>query len=554
METAIAYIRVSDPRQVIDGNSLATQERQVREYAKNKGYNLERVFIEKGESAKTDARTVLQEMLSFCKQNRGQIGVLVYPKIDRFARNLQDYLSLKNFITNLDIRVESVGESIENSPSGRLHEAMHAAFAQYDNEVRAERALGGAIQAAREGRCVTRPRYGYRRVRFEGRVTVEPHPTQSQIVHAIFMRLASGQTLAEIRKGLRRQGVKIARSYLYRMVHDRTYLAIMDCFGETNYGAPPFTPIISQSLFDAAQLALRPRATPRAYSRDNPDFPLRGDIRCQCGSLLVGAWAHGRSRRYAYYRCFSCPGVNHQREIVHRLFCRELRKLQPDPTHFERVAELVKIQYQKSKRALQAQRTTLGTQICSLEKQRRFLARKIVQGIIPDDLAKSEMEELGGRLEAIKRELSSLTLPEEKYSEIIEFARDFLSNIEDKWTQGGILNQKRLQRFAFSDNLVLSHDGKIRTTKTEPSTGLALLSTSNLSSIVGQSDKTSNLVRRSERKVGQTDKSPNPVRPEKQRKPLKIPELIAFFLKLHGEFGALDIRIDTNTRSGHSRS
>src|SRR5690349_746220 len=133
METAIAYIRVSDPKQVTEGNSLVTQERQVREYAKSQGYNLLRVFIERGQSAKSDDRTVLQEMLEFAKQNVGKIQVLMFPKIDRFARHLPDYLDLKARLNRLKIRIDSVGEHIEDTPVGRLTEHLLASIAQFDN-------------------------------------------------------------------------------------------------------------------------------------------------------------------------------------------------------------------------------------------------------------------------------------------------------------------------------------------------------------------------------------------------------------------------------------
>ncbi|MBK7966593.1 MAG: recombinase family protein [Bacteroidetes bacterium] len=46
------YCRVSTGRQVEEGTSLTSQERICREYAQNNGYEVEHIFIEKGESAK----------------------------------------------------------------------------------------------------------------------------------------------------------------------------------------------------------------------------------------------------------------------------------------------------------------------------------------------------------------------------------------------------------------------------------------------------------------------------------------------------------------------
>ena len=50
---AIIYCRVSTKEQADEGNSLSTQQKLCREYCKSKGYNVEDVYVEAGESAKT---------------------------------------------------------------------------------------------------------------------------------------------------------------------------------------------------------------------------------------------------------------------------------------------------------------------------------------------------------------------------------------------------------------------------------------------------------------------------------------------------------------------
>ena len=53
---AVIYCRVSTEDQAEKGYSLESQEEECRKFALDKGYIVDRVFIERGESAKTQDR------------------------------------------------------------------------------------------------------------------------------------------------------------------------------------------------------------------------------------------------------------------------------------------------------------------------------------------------------------------------------------------------------------------------------------------------------------------------------------------------------------------
>ncbi len=81
---AVIYCRVSTKEQVDDGNSLVSQERICREYAKKEGFEVIEVFIEKGESAKTADRTELKRLISFCTQKKATPTQLLPTKLTVF--------------------------------------------------------------------------------------------------------------------------------------------------------------------------------------------------------------------------------------------------------------------------------------------------------------------------------------------------------------------------------------------------------------------------------------------------------------------------------------
>ena len=82
---AIIYIRVSTTEQAETGYSLKSQEELCLEYAKRNGYEVSKIFIEKGESAKTINRTALKEMLEYIRNNKNKIDALIIHKMDRLS-------------------------------------------------------------------------------------------------------------------------------------------------------------------------------------------------------------------------------------------------------------------------------------------------------------------------------------------------------------------------------------------------------------------------------------------------------------------------------------
>ena len=153
MKNAIIYCRVSTSEQV-EGTSLDFQEKLCREHAIKLGFNVLKVFVEEGESAKTADRTQLKAMMEYSVKNykEKEIKLLVIYKIDRLARMTEDYLAIKGYFNRLGIKIDSTTENIEDSPTGRLVENMIANIAQFDNEVRAERCRNGLVEAFRAGR------------------------------------------------------------------------------------------------------------------------------------------------------------------------------------------------------------------------------------------------------------------------------------------------------------------------------------------------------------------------------------------------------------------
>ena len=86
MVGAVIYVRVSTKEQT-ENLSLPTQLRACEEYCRRQGYEVLERFHEEGESAKSTDRSQLQNLLTFCRVNKGRVHFVVVFNLTRFARD-----------------------------------------------------------------------------------------------------------------------------------------------------------------------------------------------------------------------------------------------------------------------------------------------------------------------------------------------------------------------------------------------------------------------------------------------------------------------------------
>lgn len=493
-ELAVGYIRVSGERQVVEGNSLATQEVTVRRYAQDRGYILLKLFSEPGQSAKTDNRPALKELLIYCKERKGRIKVVVFPKLDRFARYSRDYLNLKHNLSDLGIRLESVSENFTDTPFGRFSESIMAAQAQLDNEVRAERAKDGHIQALKEGRWPW-PAPGFEKTKVGNRNTVKPKEPEASLVREAFERIGMRRERPnEVREWLWEQGIRLSRAGFYRTLKKKLYIGILESYGVSQAASLPIVPLISEELFARVQTAISPSRTNRTYDRDNPDFPLRGTLKCTCGNYLTACWSQGKTQRYAYYRCMSCKQVNIPRVEAEKAFCGLLNQLQPRESHINKLRTKLESRWELLSARLQDKATSIDHQIAQIKKLQQAIVLKSAQGVIPDDLAKEQLAELGQKIIDSQAEKPQSVPAASQVKDMTNFFLSFISRPGDAWRRATPSTQKRLQRFYWPSGLTYLGEGYFRTRKNDPFTGLKSALLPYLSQEAGRPNDTSNLV------------------------------------------------------------
>jgi site-specific DNA recombinase len=309
----VIYCRVSSKEQ-IEGTSLESQQAACREYARSNKIRVLEVFVEQGESAKFADRTKLVELIDYCRKNKGQVQVLLVWKIDRFARNVADHFSVKATLGKYGVRIESVTEPIDSKPEGKLMETILAGFAQFDNDIRAMRTVQGMRRKVQEGIFPWRPPFGYKSsvIAAEKKTRPDlPDPATFTLLKKAWKEFATGAyTQAEMGRLMLSWGLTTSAGRpfspqtLSDLFRNPYYVGIVrdPWSGDDHEGQ--HVAMVTREEFTRVQQVIAGRNRSVSHRRDNPEFPLRGVVRCDsCLHYLTGAFSRGRSRRYPYYLC-----------------------------------------------------------------------------------------------------------------------------------------------------------------------------------------------------------------------------------------------------------
>jgi putative DNA-invertase from lambdoid prophage Rac len=144
------YARVS----TIDQQTLAMQNRAMREYAARRGWTIALQLREVNSGAgKREAREKLLEAA-----RRREIDVVLVWRLDRWGRSVTDLLATLQELEHLGVGFVSMTEALDlTTPAGRAMAGLLAIFAEFEKEILRERTKAGLAHARKNGKRLGRP-------------------------------------------------------------------------------------------------------------------------------------------------------------------------------------------------------------------------------------------------------------------------------------------------------------------------------------------------------------------------------------------------------------
>ncbi len=317
---AALYARVSSDRQDVD-LSVSAQLRALKDCARANGYSVAREYVDEAESGRVADRPQFREMIEEGSQPKAPFEVILVWKFSRFSRKREHAVAFKSMLRRKGIRVVSITEHADDSPTGKLMEAIIESVDEFYSENLAQDVVRGMREAASRGFFLgSKAPFGYRRVKvsdgLKERPTLEVDPATAPVVKEIFDSSLRGNGLKEICKALNDRGVtnrgkRWYKGGLHYLLTNEGYTGTA-VWGRISKGEKSQQPVrvegawpalVSRELFDAVRQAIRDRP-PKVQrpGRVGSKFLLSGLLKCGvCGRPYTGQGA--KSGQFAYYVC-----------------------------------------------------------------------------------------------------------------------------------------------------------------------------------------------------------------------------------------------------------
>lgn len=468
MKKAVIYTRVSTDEQAKNNLSLKGQEDAAREYCSREGMEVAEVFCDAGESAKTANRPKLIASIAYCTEHYKEIDYYVVWKMDRFARAAYDSAVIDANLQKLGIELRSVTEPISKSPVGNLTKTMLAGFAQFDNEVRAERSTNGVKRRIVEGGWPHMAPLGYKNIKdSQNRPTLEQTDQAYTIAKWLREYLKGGYTQRAMNNlawdmGIRsRKGRRLPNQQTINMLRNPIYAGLV--FSKM-LDAPIkglHEGIITFEEREAILDKLDNRKKAINGVKASSDWPLRSSfLKCaDCGESITGSAPKGRSKNYPIYHCPKCRAkvVGHKVSVSRDKLHDEFESLLEFVTPSEAILKLFRHQFVKKWQNVHKEQLVQQQQ---LQQELRILKerkQRVITLFIDGNLSADEKIEQTNKIdsEILRTDLKLNGANDEVIDAevLIDFGINMINAAPKLWRICDELEQQRLQTIIFPEGL-----------------------------------------------------------------------------------------------------
>ena len=444
---AALYARVSSDRQDVD-LSVAAQLRALRDYAQRNGYLVAREYVDEAESGRIADRPQFSRMLDEASKPEAPFKEILVWKFSRFTRKREHAVAFKSMLRRRGVRVVSITEQADDTPTGKLLEAIIESVDEFYSENLAQEVLRGMREAATRGFWMTTyAPYGYKRVYVQDgpkkRPKLELNPPADAVVRRIFDMVLQGRSILDVTKTLNAEGIpttngrKWLKTTIHTMLDHEAYTGTLVWGAKARDGAPPVRvedahpAIVSKRDFQKARKLLASRAPKKMNPRRaSSPYLLSGLVKCEtCGKAMTAAEA--KSGRYTYYICHSLLKRGKGTCETPRLNARNFEKLivseiRENVLTESNIRDLVKLLDEEMDGVAREQRDRLETIEEELEDVKKRLGR-IWQVIETTDI---EMADASERIREHRERKEKLEIAAGEARALLSDRRQFLDSAD----------------------------------------------------------------------------------------------------------------------------
>jgi len=304
---AAIYTRVSTAQQRDDGGSLETQLNKCREWCSSNNHTVIEEYQDTY-SGGTMERDNLKRLFADAKQEKFE--VIIVTKIDRFSRNLRDFINTTEEMKKFGVVVFPIDQPQFSSdgPAGELTKNVLLSVGQFESDMIRERTAEGRQNKAHKGEWPGGPiPIGYDYI---DRMLVV-NQVEADLVKRVFAEHCDGRSYREILTQLNADGFRTKKGKLFKIgsitsiLHNQVYIGIIKSGKITARGI--HEPIIETATFNKVKVISEAHQSNAYIHKKMPnELIFTGLIKCgHCGSSMSPHHANRKGRKILYYRCIT---------------------------------------------------------------------------------------------------------------------------------------------------------------------------------------------------------------------------------------------------------
>ena len=471
-----------------DGYSIPAQLAATKRKAAELGAPVAKAYVERAESARTDDRPVLQQML----KELPALGVkyLIVHKVDRLARNRLDDAMLYQRLVGMGVTFVSASENIDETPAGRLMHGMLATFAEYYSNNLSSEIRKGQRQKHENGGTPFRAPLGYlsKRELIAGQDirSVIVDPERAPLVKLAFELYATGLwTLRQLAThleecGLRSRGTRryperpLGINRVHALLRNPYYMGIVVWEGRRHVGR--HEPLVSQDTFDQVQALL-------AAARVNGDRPqvhehyLRGTVVCaECRGRLLYGRHKGRSSHYEYFSCINravrrrqvkCSTGHYAVDIVEEEVEQLYSTLRIRAAVQDQIRREIGHELRDRTALIEREAERHDRLLKRIEAKQEKLVQLYYKDLITEDVFAREQSKLKAERQAANRLRSTAAAQLEDIEAALELALSRVDHPDEAYRTGTDL-ERRLMNLAIFARIEIGSEGDVTETTLTP--------------------------------------------------------------------------------------
>ena len=302
------YIRVSTEDQAREGFSLPEQEKRLRTMCEYKGYEIYKVYEERGISAKTgNHRPKFEELLQDIRDKK--VNTIVVLKLDRLTRSVADWEKILTFLEENDAYLDCANDDINTTnANGKMISRILTSVSQQEIERTSERTKIGLAGAIKVGHIPHKAPLGYKH---EDKKLVIDYATKDVVIR-IFNMYHDELSYKKISNILNEEQVlgktNWRDSTIVNLIENPIYKGDFIHGKRTKkptYYKDVVEPLVSKEYWEECQVQQKKNS--RSYKRVE-NYLFLQKLKCpKCKRILGGkATTKKNGNVYYYYYCNDC--------------------------------------------------------------------------------------------------------------------------------------------------------------------------------------------------------------------------------------------------------